>query len=149
MPTATTITPQSLLANDLRKSVSRLVGTVRATPAEKLDFKPSETAHSIRELVQHILGGNGYCLNFAGIAPIGNPEATDIEALLADVEASTNALAEYAENADDATLAKEMPFFGGNIGVATFLQTVEWHISRHVAQIDYIQTIYGDLENHD
>ena len=68
---------------------------------------------------------------------------------LADVEASTNALAEYAENADDATLAKEMPFFGGNIGVATFLQTVEWHISRHVAQIDYIQTIYGDLENHD
>lgn len=147
-PTTPTTHAGALLANDLRRGVGRLVATLRATPVDKLDFKPSDTAKSIREMAQHTLGGNGYCLQAVGLPEAGNPAETDLEKLIADLEATTETLAAYADKADDALLANEIQFFGQSLVVAPFLQTVEWHISRHAAQIDYVQTIYGDLEDH-
>ena len=148
MTTSTALNAQSLLAGDLRQALGRLNATLHATPADKLDFKPSETAKSIREIAQHALGGNGYCMGFVGLEPIGNPEQTEVEALIVDLEASVGALADYAAKASDETLATEVDFFGSKLPIAAVLQTAEWHVSRHAGQIDYIQTIYGDLEDH-
>lgn len=146
--TLSTLTPQTLLSNDLRTAVGRLVATVRATPEDKLDFKPSDTAKSIREMLQHCLAGNGYCLGAVSLPSTGDPTATDIERLIADIESSTQAMAEYAEQATDETLSSEIDFFGRPFAISRLLQTAEWHISRHAGQIDYVQTIYGDLEDH-
>jgi hypothetical protein len=136
---------QKTLAARLRRAARNAASTLTFVPAEKLDYKPSETAHSCRELAQHIVLGNGLCLAAVGIVPVGTSEETDLEVLITSIKETTEQLAAYAEDTDENA---SVEFFGQPFTVPEFLMTAEWHISRHTAQIDYLQTIWGDLENH-
>ena len=143
-----TIAMQGLLANRIRRATRQAAATLAFVPADKLDYKPSDTSNSCRELAQHIVEGNGYCLGAIGLIGDTNPSATEIEGLIAAISSTGEQLAGFAETASDETLAGSVEFFGRSFALPEFLLTAEWHISRHTAQIDYLETTWGDLEDH-
>jgi len=139
---------RSAAAGRLRFALHRLLASFEATPDDKLDFKPSETANSIRDLVVHILSGNGYVGGSLGLelAPAEGP--TDRESLVARLNESTETIAKALESLSDDQVNGTVEFFGHSMPMPTFMFVDEWHYTRHTGQLDYIQTIYGDLEDH-
>jgi len=146
--TQTQITLSTALAADIRRATHRILATLKATPEDKWDFKPSPTGKSIREIAQHAIEGNGYCAGPLQVPVTWNAEPSDSADILQVLETSGGALAAAAEQGGDAFVQGEVEFFGQKFTGCDFLQVTEWHISRHAGQIDYVQTLYGDLEDH-
>ena len=137
---------RTLAAGQLRWSLSHILKTLAATPDDKLDFKPSESASSTRELVQHIISGNGHVGRVLGLDFSGEPP-TDRDALVARVTETTEAIIGALEALTPEQIDSTIDFFGP-MPMKSFMLVDHWHISRHAGQIDYIQTIYGDMEDH-
>jgi uncharacterized damage-inducible protein DinB len=154
MSTTLLITPdtasslRTLSAIKLQKALDRLLATFQATPDDKLDFKPSETAKSIRELVIHSLDGNGYVGGCIGIQFTPGEGPTDRASLESRLKESTARIIEGIQNLSDDQISGSVEFFGTPMPTTAYMFVNEWHISRHAGQIDYVQTIYGDLEDH-
>jgi len=147
---------RNLAVGKLRWTLNHLLSTFAATPDDKLDFKPSESAKSPRELIQHIIGGNGLVAQCFGMASATSGSAAehesapmphDREALIARVRETTEAIIAHIENLPDEAMDTMVQFVVGPIPMPVFLLLDEWHISRHAGQLDYIQTIYGDFED--
>jgi hypothetical protein len=137
----------SALQNRLRRTVAHSVATLKATPEDKLDYKPTDTAKSVRELSQHSVLGNNYCLQAFGIEVQGDVNVTTVPELVTELEKTGNALIDFASGCDESALVKEVNFFGGPISTVQMLMTTEWHLSRHSGQIDYLQTTWDDQED--
>ena len=151
---STTISPEiaqtlrSLAARQLRNALTSATKTLAATPDDKFEFKPSETSKSIRELVIHSIEGNGYVGGAIGLNVPSAPEDADRSLLIQALIDSTEVVAKGIEAMPDEALTGTVSFFGSEMPAQAFIFLNEWHISRHVSQIDYVQTIYGDLEDH-
>lgn len=139
---------RTLAARQLRSSLASALKTLAATPDDKFDFKPSETSRSIRELAAHAIEGNGYIGGALSLAIDPLPEGADRTTLIAHLESTTEAVAKGIEGISDEALEGTVSFFGMEMPTQSFIFLNEWHVSRHVSQIDYVQTIYGDLEDH-
>ncbi len=139
---------RNAIVGQLNRAAGRATSTLAATPADKLDFKPSETSKSVRELAQHILFGNCLVLGAMGVTATENPEATDVQEISDSIASTTQKLVDIAQNSSPADYEKTHEFFGHPFPLPNLLLTADWHIARHVAQIDYVQTVYGDLEDH-
>ena len=154
MSHTTTISPESatllrtLAAEQLRSALKSASATLAATPDEKFEFKVSETAKSIKEMVEHTIYGNsliGGCLGLE-IKPVEG--SMDRDALVDYLVSTTEMVAATIESLSDDTINGTVEFFGGPMPTSKFIFLNEWHVSRHVSQIDYVQTIYGDLVDH-
>jgi hypothetical protein len=141
-------TLQTVISSRLRRATKHSLATLDFVPEDKLDFKPSETAKSCRELAQHIVQGNCLCLQTAGQPTNANPEEQDLAKLKDMISATGEQLVAYAESLDENAMAGTVDFFGNPFPMPAFLLTAEWHMSRHAAQIDYVQTAWGDLDDH-
>lgn len=141
-------TTRYLTAFHLRWSLNHFVATFATVPDDQLDYKPSETAKSIREIAQHIVGSSYRIAPLIGVEFEAGEIATDRAALAEQVTGITNAVIETIETMPDEKMDTIVEFFGNQIPMPRFLMIVLWHLIRHVGQIDYVQTIYGDLENH-
>lgn len=139
---------RQLAVGRLERAVRLTLATVAAVPEDKFDFKPSETANSVRELIRHLCGGNGYVSQAFGLPAPVVPSGDSREELVAAFSAGANAIVESAKVMPAERFNESVDFFGGQIPMAAFLLTQEWHVSRHAAQIDYLETIWGDLEDH-
>ena len=153
MSTDTLLTPEAasalrtLAGGQLRSALNRSLATFKATPDDKLDFKPSETANSIRDLVVHAIEGNYYVGQALGLdLPKDGP--TDRESLVSRLTETTDAVIAAIEALSDEQVSGSVDFFGHPMPMTAFMLVDEYHVSRHAGQIDYIQTIYGDLEDH-
>ena len=153
MSTETLLTPEAaqalrhLSAGKIRSALNRTLATFDATPDEKLDYKPSETAKSIRELVAHAAEGNFYVGSALGLT-IEKDGPSDREALIRRLTDTTEQVIAAIEGLTDEQVSGSIDFFGHPMPMTAFMLVDEYHISRHAGQIDYIQTIYGDLEDH-
>jgi len=154
MTTTLSITPEAasairdLVAERINWATARTLATFAATPDDKLDFKPSETARSIRECILHTLEGNGYVGHALGIEDNPQEGPTDRAALEGRLKSATEKIVAKIKTLPDETIAGSTEFFGHPMPTPSFLFLIEWHISRHTGQIDYLQTIYGDMEDH-
>lgn len=153
MTTATQTSPETaamlrnLASMKLRRALNHFVETFKATPDDKLDLKLSETANSPRELVAHVIGGNqhvGSCMNVEMPAPA---EALTREELIEQLVSTTNAIIDRIDSMPDADFDTEVSFFANEIPMPMFVFLDEWHLSRHAGQLDYLQTMWGDMEN--
>src|ERR1700722_2479431 len=107
MSTTATFTPEAAAAirngaiSQLQWALNHTITTFQAVPEDKLDFKPSETAKSARELVQHLLFGNGMMLGALGteVNPAEGP--ADRHALIERLQSSTTSLVNKFENVSD------------------------------------------------
>lgn len=147
---------KSLAVGKLRWNLNHILNSFAATPDDKLDYKPSETANSPRQLIQHVIGGNGVVAQSFGItsAPSGSPAelesipiATDRESLTTRLKETTETIITHIENLPDEAMDTTVQFVVGPISMPVFLLLDDWHITRHAGQLDYLQTIWGDMED--
>jgi hypothetical protein len=140
----------------------RILKALSFVPDEKLTWSPSETAKSALRVAAHAGVSNGM---FASILSGQKPSAgsmaevfaamdtaekaiTTREAAIKSVEESSSAIVAALDKMTPELVGStvEMPF--GSFPMAFFMTLPGSHMDAHAAQIDYIQTIWGDLDPH-
>jgi hypothetical protein len=130
-------------------------------PQDKLTWKPSATAKSALEIATHIAVANGAFADMIKtkaskaanleemLAWISTEEAkvTTLEQALALIETTNTAVVDAISSVTDADLTSAIvktPF--GDRPLKRFIFVPEGHTHSHASQIDYLQTIWGDVE---
>ena len=141
------------LAEMLREGADSLWRTIKATPADKLDWKPAPEARTVRELMGEIVMTTGFSADFIRTQSMPDMESGDkteknleeIEAQhRADLERLIGAIKEFPT--DKLHEKVELPW-----ATQTWLSIIYypyWNLMYHYGQIGYIQTMYGDKETH-
>ncbi len=148
-----TFTPEAasalrgLAVSKLQVALRRANASFDATPDERLDYKPSETANSPRQLMQHVVTGNAFVAGTLGFDLGVKEPATDRSELSSQLNQTTQAIIDCIANLSDEQVNGSVDFFGHPMPMSSFILVDEWHLARHVGQLDYIQTIYGDMED--
>jgi hypothetical protein len=147
---------------EFTRAQDRIAKCLANTPDDKLNWSPSATSRTPIELVAHAaLSSTGICGMLAGKPfPYSSIEDIDVHSREAEKGFSTREQAlgllektsgEYLTWLD--TLTPEqvggtvtLPF--GEVPMAAAITFAADHIRGHAAQIDYLQTIYGDRSWH-
>ncbi|MBX3117943.1 MAG: DinB family protein [Fimbriimonadaceae bacterium] len=137
------------------------LATLAGTPDDRLTWTPAETARAPLQLAGHVAWSNRA---FAGILRDKVEQTTweeinqatrDFEATIVsreqavrEVEASTQEVMDALNDLSDERVfgMAELPMMTAPIQFFMFLPGL--HMNNHASQMDYIQTIYGDMEWH-
>lgn len=152
----------TLAAADQTKA--RMKQLLDATPDDKLDWRPAANARSIKMVVAHCTDANKNIINMfngtrfgAGTSAEADPQfmvkdslPQTREELVANWENSIKDFQDWINSASDADLEAmaPLPFGMGDAPVHACLTAPVDHASGHIAQIEYIQTLYGDRDWH-
>ncbi len=146
----------------LTDSKSRFLKALSFVPDDKLNWRPSETAKSALRIAAHV----GYSNRLFKVAVLGGPFPTnDVAAIFGQlsqdelsitsrqqaidlIEDSTSELAGAMDRVDPENIHEtpDSPF--GPLPVAFWLSLPMVHFFDHAGQLDYLQTIWGDLDPH-
>ena len=159
---------------DLKKTVAdcqasaqaaaeRLLKTFSFVPDDKLNWSPSKTARTPLAIVAHCCMTNRmFAKMFCGdeISPM--PKHEEIRALSQKFEATIRNRAEAVRQlkasckgvvaalgtmtAKRLATSPDSPF--GAIPMALWVKLPRMHMDNHASQIDYLQTIWGDVTDH-
>ena len=140
----------------------RLQKSLSFVPDDKLTWSPSPTAKSALRIAAHCACSNRFFASAlrGDIAPAETfaelfeameaeeAKLTNKDQVITEVEDSTNALLGVIDSLSPARLQDSVtyPFFSAP--VTFFLQLSSTHLIGHSAQIDYLQTVWGDLDPH-
>lgn len=154
----------SVAKNELNRAVDRLKMLLEVTPEDRLHFKPSESARSIAEVVSHVtnalenilsqLKGTPFPLKNSAIAdPIFREHDSVMrsrETLVHELEVAVQEYESFLDSLKESDLdaIRTLPFGLGSVPLRFFIGAGAAHTQGHVAQIEYIQTIYGDHHWH-
>jgi uncharacterized damage-inducible protein DinB len=147
----------------LESASKRVLHLLTFVPDDKLTWAPSSTARSFIQVVAHIAVTNrAFAHILAGTMPetmpspeefFGNLRATEESITTRESASSTlqettaelyNAIATVtAQNIDD-----ERPNPFGPMSARAWLDISYNHIEGHTGQLEYLQTLWGDLDNH-
>lgn len=147
----------------VKAAAERLGKTFSFVPDDKLNWSPSPTARTALAIVAHACLANrmfAKVLSGEPISPMPTPEEVGVssrkfEATIRDRAEAVRLLEETCEGivAALATMTAERfatspnsPF--GALPMAVWIHLPGRHMDGHAAQIDYLQTIWGDLANH-
>lgn len=147
----------------ITESRDDLLRTYSFVPEEKLTWSPSSTSRSATWLVAHCgLAGQAFAAFLRGERPpmpddpaelaqqVWNAgrEVTSREEAVRLVEESVQALNSALDEMTPERMATVMDLPFGTVPVAFWIEVAATHMSDHARQIDYLQTIWGDLEDH-
>ena len=147
----------------VRSAAERLGKTLSFVPDDKLSWSPSPTARTALAIVAHCCLANrmfAKVLSGEPISPMPTPDevgesSRKFEATIRDRAEALRLLEETFEGvvAALATMTAERfatspnsPF--GPLPMAVWVHMPGRHMDNHATQIDYLQTIWGDLTNH-
>lgn len=134
----------------MQDGADNLWRTVRATPEDRMDWRPAADARTARELIEEVVGVMPYSAEL--IRTRQNVDMQDGEQSkdLQELEAKHRASIE-----DYVAAVKEFPVehLHDSIvlpwGKMSFMEVISypyWNMMYHWGQISYIQTMYGDKE---
>ncbi|MBI3920736.1 MAG: DinB family protein [Armatimonadetes bacterium] len=145
-----------------QKGKSQFLNTFAFVPDDKLTWSPSPTAKSALRVAAHVGVANHA---FAGVLRGEKMPGTDFEELIERMNAaelgvtSREQAVQLIEESTAAVLVSldsltpeavgsmvETPVV--NAPMAFFMSLPGLHMSTHAAQVDYLQTIWGDLDMH-
>jgi uncharacterized damage-inducible protein DinB len=149
--------------NHLQQTHMRLLGALKHTPESHLNWTPSETAKSALAIAIHAAQANRMFasrirqepmppISMDEIAAMSKAEAesiTTLEAATKFIDESVALVSAALDNLDDESINLESvpsPFFSAPMAFWAHLPAR--HMETHAGQIDYIQTIYGDMVWH-
>ena len=152
---------QNLFVNLIQAMADDMIRAVDATPKDKAVWKPLETGRSIQEIALECAGVNLFMAKAISTyaAPVMDREEfakftaehDTLEKSVAALKSSLSALSAAiicfpTEKLDDTIL---LPFPGGTtVAFAELISKPYYHLSYHLGQINYIQTLYGDKAMH-
>lgn len=142
---------------------ARILRTFAHVPDEKLIWSPSEKSKSALQIVAHCAMGNhafATILRGEELPMMGGPEETMAELRRQEQSVATRdqAIQMLEENTQSVLAALDgvkpeqlsthpnSPF--GPMPFVFWMMLPGMHVGNHAAQIDYIQTIWGDLTVH-
>ena len=159
--------PQDQIAKaaaDFRESRATLERSLANTPDDRIDWSPSPSARTPLHIVAHAADSVRHLHNtFRGIVfPLPTSaegdrsfreweaKFTTREAALEELETNSLAYLDWLENfpPDQLATSVQFPYKIGSLPIGLGITFVPRHTLWHAAQIDYIQTIYGDRDWH-
>ena len=145
---------------DFAQAKTQLLTALAATPDDKLNWAPSETARTPLHQAAHAAGALKYIHEMLNGRPFGasstaeadqffrewEQQFTTREPVLQLIEENSAAYKQFLETltAESLDAAIERPFGLGQVPLSAALTAAPDHTRWHTAQIEYIQTIYGD-----
>jgi len=140
----------------------RFLKTLSFVPDDKLTWTPSPTAKSALQIAAHIgLSNSG----MAGIVRGEKPPVSDMrqlfeimnqeekkitsrDAAIQLIEQGTNTALAALDSLTPERLGGDAGLPGMSMPMAHFIMIIGMHMNNHASQVDYLQTAWGDLENH-
>ena len=148
---------------EFTRTKERAVRALATTSEDRINWSPSPTARTPIQLVAHgamVISGiqgmlTGQPFPYSGAAEFdtalraAEKEFTTREQVLSLLEQNSAGYFTWLDALTPEQLAStvQMPF-GPAIPMAVGITFPAYHLSGHVAQMDYIQTIYGDRDWH-
>ncbi len=143
----------------LERSVNTLAKSYELVPVDKQEWQPEESGRSARSLIRECVLTQGY---YGEIIKTGSAPEMDWasefervqqiapEALVAELRSTGEVLAAVVGSMTEEQLARTFFFPYGQLEMsfAEFAFIPAWHNDYHCGQINYIQTLYGDREDH-
>lgn len=135
------------------------MNTAKHVPADKVDWKPEGKGRSAKALLEHLAASNFALAKVLkneplpgkvtratrGSAALSTPSYAEA---LKQFQTSGEAMAQTMGSVTDAALneARTMPW--GEPGTVGFVMALAGiHTSYHMGQLNYVQTLWGDLED--
>lgn len=166
MSTALSVSPQTQGAiNSSKKMLEAVTQRFKLTlgyvPDDKLNFKPADTCKSPLEIAAHVaVSNNNFLTIIKGEFPKGDPSEmfaeskrreqaiTTREQALAALDESIKMVEAELDTISDERFNSEIqtPFM--TAPMIFWMNLPARHVDNHASQIDYIQTIYGDMDWH-
>jgi len=148
----------------LQQAKGRLIHVLAMTPDDRINWSPSPTSRTPIQVVVHaaeavknikeMMNGNPFTVPNTTEADKGFREAEKAfstrEEVLGLFEKHCAEYEEFLNRLDSSQLDSmiTLPFGMGQAPIGMALTFIPMHTNNHVAQIEYIQTIYGDLDWH-
>jgi hypothetical protein len=143
----------------LESCTNRFLATFSHVPDDRLNWSPSETAKTPLQMAAHAALSNFAFAMFIKMEPLTNmpgpeerkkreSEIDSREKLQAVLAESTKAALAAMDTVTDETIGMDVPSPFFTAPMPFWMDLPSRHIDNHAAQIDYIQTIYGDMEWH-
>lgn len=146
-----------------RAAAERLLKTFSFVPDNKVNWSPSPTARTSLAVVAHCCMANRmFAKVFRGEPMSPMPTLEEIRALSQKFEATVrdraDAVRQLEASCDEAVAAlatmtaerfatsPNSP--GGSLPMAVWVNLPSMHMGNHASQIDYLQTIWGDVADH-
>jgi hypothetical protein len=147
---------------EFNRAKGRIAHDLASTPDDKINWAPSETARTPVQLVAHgAMGTMGITGMLAGKPfPYNNmqemdtasraaeKEFTSREQALGFLEKTSNEFLEWLDTLSAEQIASTVSLPFGDIPMAMAITFPADHLRCHAAQIEYLQTIYGDYSMH-
>ncbi len=149
---------------ELLRTTGRMLSLVSDTPDDRLFWKPSPRARSIAEIVAHSAHALGNIAMQMRGTPFPIPTSAQANQTFLEHDSGFSDRAEllqyFQSKCDDYVKCLDsfrmedldrmvtMPFGLGEAPLSFFMTAGHSHTLGHVAQIEYIQTIYGDHDWH-
>ena len=150
----------STTKDEFLRAKAQLIRALEKTPDDRINWSPSETARTPVHIVAHA----ECAIEFIHQMMMGKPfdiattadadryfldaerPYTTREDALSLLESKSDAFVTWLESvtAEDLAVMAPMPFGMGAVPVSLGITFPAMHTQGHTAQIDYIQTIYGD-----
>lgn len=148
---------------ELVRTKDQMAHALATTPDDRINWSPSSTArtpvqqvgHGANSLpgIQGMLTGKPFpyksIAEFEAALRAADAEFTGREQVLALLEKNTSEYLAWLDTVTPSQLAATVqPPFGPPVPMAVAVTFAAYHLRAHVAQMDYIQTIYGDRDWH-
>lgn len=148
---------------EAQEACDYLLKTFSFVPDDKLNWSPSESARSALQLVAHcalankafasIIRGEDIPVpadmsDFRGIMRSMEAEITDRNAAADLVKTSTATFIEAVGEVTEETFTSSPNSPFGPMPMPFWMTLAGMHMKAHACQLDYLQTIWGDVEDH-
>jgi hypothetical protein len=121
-------------------------------PADKLAWKPSETAKSALEIVHHVsyfAAGMAPVIDGTGaFTPPPDPVPADLQTAQEMIRSSSNSLAAALRKFDMSRMGETVDLPFGSFPMTMVVSMPVFDLIHHHGQLAYIETVFGDTEDH-
>lgn len=152
---------QEMAAMLTRDVADSLVRTVQAMPAEKQTWKPLDVGRNAHDMVVECAAANFFVADALSHREIPQMDPHKRDELRAQADTMDKALPLLRESVERLIRAQEnfpdeflpqtvtLPFGAGlTRSFAWVMMIGYWNMAYHLGQINYIQTLYGDMDMH-
>ncbi len=150
-------------AKEAQEACDYLLKTFSFVPDDKLNWSPAESARTALQLVVHcglsnkafasIMRGEDIPMpadmsDFRGLLRGMEAQITDRTAAIELAKESTKTIIEAISEVTEETFATSPSSPFGPMPMPFWMTLAGMHMKAHACQMDYLQTIYGDVEDH-
>jgi hypothetical protein len=147
----------------IQRNTDRLLNLLTFVPDDKLHWSPSSTAKTPLRIVAHCAVASGaFTALISGNMPDPMPPAEALietfnaaeqsvstrEAAIAMTKQTSDDLCKALEGVNEANIDAVLDSPFGPMPLTFWIHVCSSHMMGHIGQLEYVQTIWGDLDNH-